>query len=258
VRRIARDLVSAIPLRERELIAIVGGGGKTNLLFALAEELRSRGRRVITSTTTKVRYEEALRAPSSVALDSEPRWLERVREGLLESGHLFVSRKPLDSGKVEGIDPVAAARIYEESLSDYLILEADGSAGRPVKAPAPHEPVIPSATTLTVAVMGLDALERPFSAETVFREELFERMTGIAPGENLTPQVLAKVFLDPEGLFKGTPPSAGRCVFLNKLDSLARREGSFTLAELLLSEAGGGISRVVIGSLFTKEYYVVE
>jgi probable selenium-dependent hydroxylase accessory protein YqeC len=253
-----RDLVSVIPLRKRELIAIVGGGGKTSLLFALAEELRSRGSRVITSTTTKIRYEEALQAPSAMFIGSEPRWLDRVRGAVQGSGHLFVSRKSLDSGKVEGIDSRVANQLFEESLSDYLILEADGSAGKPVKVPASHEPVIPSATTLTVALMGLEALELPFSAETVFRGELFSRMTGIDPGEDLTPGILAKVFLDPAGLFRGTPPSAKRCVFLNKLDRLTGKEGAFALADLLLSAAGGEIARVVIGSLFNREYYIRE
>ncbi len=56
-------LISALGLGPREHIAIVGGGGKTSLCFALAEELLRTGTRVITTTTTKVWHKEANRAP---------------------------------------------------------------------------------------------------------------------------------------------------------------------------------------------------
>ena len=48
------SLIEALALGSRELISLVGAGGKTTLMFALAEELRILNRRVVTTTTTKI------------------------------------------------------------------------------------------------------------------------------------------------------------------------------------------------------------
>jgi probable selenium-dependent hydroxylase accessory protein YqeC len=254
---VVKDLVSAIPLRRRELISLVGGGGKSTLLFALAEDLRLAGHSVITSTTTKIRHSEALRAPLAVYRRSEPRWREKLREGLGRKKHLFMGEAFLESGKVEGIDLHFADSLFQEGEADYLIVEADGAAGKPVKVPAPHEPVIPKLTTMTIAVMGLEALGRPFSSDLVFREELFQEMTGLTQGATLTPHSLSKVFFDERGLFKGTPPPASRVVFLNKADLLPR-ERAVEFGDLLLSTRGTSFQRVAIASLMNNEYLVTE
>ena len=51
---LAKDLTTALGLGAKEHVAIVGAGGKTSLMFALAEELRMHGGRIVTGTTTKV------------------------------------------------------------------------------------------------------------------------------------------------------------------------------------------------------------
>ena len=41
----------------KQLIAVVGGGGKTSLIFRLCEEMVSAGKKVIVTTTTHMAYE---------------------------------------------------------------------------------------------------------------------------------------------------------------------------------------------------------
>ena len=67
-----KDLFSALALGQREHVALVGGGGKTTLMFALAGELLQAGKKVITTTTTKIRGQEATRAPYKVFALSDP------------------------------------------------------------------------------------------------------------------------------------------------------------------------------------------
>ena len=50
----AIKLKDAISLNENEIISLVGGGGKTTLLFWLARELCPQG--VVLTTTTKMKY----------------------------------------------------------------------------------------------------------------------------------------------------------------------------------------------------------
>ncbi|MCP4665590.1 MAG: putative selenium-dependent hydroxylase accessory protein YqeC, partial [Deltaproteobacteria bacterium] len=159
--------------------------------------------------------------------------------------------------KVEGISPKRADAMFQEPLLDYLIVEADGAAHRPVKAPAQHEPVIPSSATVVVALMGLEAMGKDLGEEMVFRPERFERITGLVPGERLTPEILSRLFLSPKGLFKGSPPTARLVAFLNKVDLVGEEQGARELAGLVLKDAKSPIDRVVIGSVVKGRYAII-
>lgn len=254
-----QTLEEALAPGGREHIALVGGGGKTTLLFALANELARRGRRVITSTTTKIWFREAQRAPQVILVERNPEWRGELNGAVQRHGQAFLGRSLLDSGKVEGIARDLADEIYQDKEGiDYLILEGDGAAGHPVKAPALHEPVIPATATTVIAMLGLEAMWQRADPEVVFRLDAFEEITGTRPGHTLTPETLSRVFLNPEGMFKGRPPGARRTVFLNKIDLMNDERGAKDLASILLRGGPENIDRVVIGSLLEERYRVRE
>ena len=243
------ELVTALGLGSGEHVALVGGGGKTTLLFTLADALGKAGGKVVTSTTTKVRLPENRPDLESVFLSSDPDWERTLRTGLVNRGHVFFGNEILPSGKVTGITRSLADTLWRKPWINHLILEADGAAGLPVKAPASHEPVIPSSVTMVIAVVGLDALGAPFDEEHVFRMDRFEKITGLRPGEVIAPGILAKVFDGPEGLFKCTPPLARRVVFLNKLDLVGDAGDVRLLKEYILDSPSAGVDLVIAGSL---------
>ena len=256
--KVVNTLTAALGLEAREHVALVGGGGKTRLMFVLAEELRQAKKRVITSTTTKIWNREAKNSPYVGFVQSQPAWRDELSQELQTHGHAFLAHSPLESGKVQGINTSLADELYRDQELDYLIAEADGAAGRPVKAPAEHEPVIASSVTRVVAVMGLEALGQELSPEIVFRMDLFGKLTGLTVGEQLTPSVLCNLFLHPEGLFKGTPISAKRVAFLNKLDLLSDEQGARNLADLILGDKDSRVDQVVIGSIKESIYKIVR
>jgi probable selenium-dependent hydroxylase accessory protein YqeC len=251
------NLIAALGLEAREHVALVGGGGKTKLMFALAEELRQAKKRVITTTTTKIWNREAKNSPYVGFVQSQPAWRDELSEGLRTHGHAFLAHSPLESGKVRGINPSLADALYQDKEVDYLIVEADGAAGRPVKAPAEHEPVIASSVTRVVAVMGLEALGQELSPEIVFRKDLFCKLAKIEERERLTASVLSRLFLHPEGLFKGTPLHAKRVALLNKLDLLPEEQGARDLADSILTERDSRVDRVVMGSMMDGIYKII-
>ncbi len=253
-----KGLISALGLGPREHVALVGGGGKTSLMEELARELNLGGARVVATTTTKLWQSEARRFPGVILCAADPSWHQRLREGLERYGSVFVARGLLDTGKVEGISPQRADALFEDPLVDHLILEADGSAGRPLKAPAEHEPVIPSSATLVVAMMGLEAIGNPLGPQVVFRSDFYERITGLKQGLILTPRAIARVFRSTKGLFKNTPAPARRVAFLNKLDLVANDQRARDLAGLLLQGPHPAVDTVVLGSLVEKNYFPVS
>ena len=46
-----------IDVNSKKIISVVGGGGKTSLIFRLAEELAEQGKKVIVTTTTHIAFE---------------------------------------------------------------------------------------------------------------------------------------------------------------------------------------------------------
>ena len=200
------------------VIAFVGAGGKTSALFGLARDMEGQGLRVLVTATTHLmdpRWE-----PSRPAFDlvlrpdlefpSKPATLPEAHPGLT----VLLSRPAEPPGKLKGIHPAWIPAL--RASWDLILVEADGSKRLPVKAPAPHEPVIPPGTDLVVGLVGLDCLERPMDGQTVHRPDHFSAITGCAIGEPIAWQHLAALVRHPEGLFK---QAAGACVILfNKVD----------------------------------------
>jgi probable selenium-dependent hydroxylase accessory protein YqeC len=159
------------------------------------------------------------------------------------------------SGKAEGIPPAFADRLFSNSWLDYLILEADGAAGRPLKAPADHEPVIPPSATVTVGSMGLESLGKALHEDVVFRADRFGTVVGLEQGEELTPKGVSRIFVNPGGVFRGAPCQARRIPFLNKLDLLPRELEAKELAGRLLESS---MDRVVMASILKRHYVVMK
>jgi probable selenium-dependent hydroxylase accessory protein YqeC len=252
------DLVYALGLGPREHIAIVGGGGKTALMIALADMLSRAGARVVTTTTTKVWLTQARLAPRVIFRHNHPLWREDLGRGLSESKSVFVAERPLESGKAEGIDPAVCDDLFTSGASDYIIAEADGAGGRPVKAHAPHEPVIPQSSTVVVAMVGLDCLGRPANSLTVFRLAFFLKMTGLGEGQTLTPESVSRLFKGVAGLFRGSPPEARFVVFLNKLDALMGDQEAIPLGRRILKTSFLPLDRVICGSLREQRYRILR
>lgn len=195
----------------RGVTAVIGGGGKTTMLYALARELAP-GARVILCTTTHI-----LPPPHLPVLDPASR--EELAAALDRTPCLCLGT-PAAEGKLTAPTlPMAALA----EAADYVLVEADGSRHRPVKAHLPHEPVIPETAARTVLVAGASALGRPVG-EAVHRPEQFCRLTGARPEDPVTAGNLA-VLLGREGL--------GDAVFLNQTESREAREAAAALAAVL-------------------------
>ena len=242
-----KGVIAALSLGPKEHVAVVGGGGKSTLCFALAEALALTGERVVSTTTTKVWQAEANAFPRRVLCTSNGPGLEAVEEGLNKAGNVFVGQEFLENGKVAGISPTLADALFRMPGTQYVITEADGAAGRPLKAPAAHEPVIPGSATTVIALMGLKALGKPMGPDMVFRPQLFKALTGLKEGDILNPEKLVGAFDSGSGLFKNTPVSSRRMVFLNQLDVLPNDRAARELARHLMS-AQPFIERVILGS----------
>ncbi|NJL93462.1 MAG: putative selenium-dependent hydroxylase accessory protein YqeC, partial [Anaerolineae bacterium] len=119
-------------------------------------------------------------------------------------------------GKVLGIPPAAITTWVDHVDSDTILVEADGSRRLPLKAPHPHEPVIPPATTLLVPVAGMDAVGQPFDESTVYNPEAVAAHFGFVPKTQIQYPWIAQIMRDEALGLKGAPPGARIVPLLNK------------------------------------------
>lgn len=220
------------PGRER-IVSIVGAGGKTTLMYALAGEYARRGLRVGAGTTTHI-LRPAGRRPRRGRLRRRSRRAERALAG----GRIAVAGTPARGAPGKLAAPAPETLAWLAAHTDALFLEADGSRRLPVKFPNSTEPVIPEGTGRVIAVAGLSALGRPFD-EVCHRAPLAREALGIPEGASVTPGIIARLLLAGYGRFSPT-------VLLNQADTPALREQGEQAAALLRA---GGIEKVLILSL---------
>lgn len=208
--------------------AVIGGGGKTTLLRTLGEELAEAGYRVLLCTTTKI-----------LPFDGLPLLPAPTEASLAEA--LDTRRLACAGTPVPGTGKLAAPGIPMRKLAvlaDYVLAEADGAAGRPLKAHAPHEPVIPPEANQTVLVIGASGFGRPI-AEAAHRPALYARLAGAEESAPASPETEAAVLLA-EGLHTR--------VFINQVETAEARRQAAALAARLSCP-------VLAGSLMRKERY---
>lgn len=191
--------------------AIVGGGGKTTLMFRLAEELASRGAIAVAITTTRIYPPED---PEICLLCGR----EDLSD-LMERGRVYCIGAPGMDGKLHypGDEAFAAAR----QSAHRLFVEADGAKHCPAKAPGENEPVIPPNVDNFIAVAGLDAPGGKI-ADVCFRSELVCEILGAKPEDILSTEMLAELILSERGQRKALPEGVPFTVVLNKADSPER------------------------------------
>ncbi len=202
-------LAVSLRLADRELLALVGGGGKTTSLAALGGQLT--GRTILTTTTKMGRDQlsrfETLDAPS----DDDLR--DALRRGPV------VVRSRVQGHKALGVRPETCDRWFADRATvEHVLVEADGARQRPFKAPRPLEPLIPITATTVLAHIGADALGRVI-VDQCHRPMRVAAVAGCSPAERLTPARAATVLLSDRGGRKAVPDGARFVVVVTKVEA---------------------------------------
>ena len=243
-RTTASSLVRDLGLKQREFISLVGAGGKTTLMFTLARELLSHNKKIITTTTTKIYPPEPKQSPALILGGMEA--FSEIEKALDRYGHITWAAGRAAKEKLAGVSKADLSALWFSGRPDFLIVEADGSAQRPIKAPGADEPVVPEETTLFISVVGLSALNKPLNKESAFRPEIISRLTGVPLNSPMTPEGVARLLIHPDGGLKGWLPGMRVVIILNQADKAPGPGTGHRLAERVEEMAEGRISKVLI------------
>jgi probable selenium-dependent hydroxylase accessory protein YqeC len=255
-----------LDLKEKAFISLVGAGGKSTIFFFLAYELGKKKKKIILTTTTHMftrQLNPFITTKNLIETDDEKIMEEDIKKFFHQNENRKIVLvhhriKEKEEEKVAGPSPDYLSQWWNLGLADYFLVEADGARGRPLKAPASHEPVICESTTDLIGVIGIDALGLPLEEKNVFRPHLFSQLTGMKIKEKISLDAMAALICHPQGLFKSVPPHSKCHLFINKVDDELRKKLAKKLAVQVLQYNYGKINDIIIGSSYQKVQPVIE
>ncbi len=246
----AINLQEALSLGDKGVISLVGAGGKSSLMYSLARELVSAGKSVLTTTTTKIFMPSPAESPVTIVSKIPEEIVKKAETLLGEYSHMTLGSEYLQShDKLNGLEPSIIEYILHADLFDFIIIEADGADRKPLKACAPHEPVVPLFSDYIVALVGLDVVAKPLAEKWVFRPIIFSRITGVKLMESVTESAIASLMLHDMSSITITGQQSTKIAFLNKADNLKALKAGERIAAFLQKRGRGIFHRVVIGEL---------
>ena len=186
-------LVDALEAREG-IVCAVGAGGKKSVLYQLARE--HRGRFALTATVHTTVFPDELGLQSIIADDAALRQRLRAADPALSVAYACPSGKP---GRHAGAKPATIRAIHDEGGFDATFVKADGARMRWIKAPAPDEPIIVPGADVVVPVVSARALGEPLGDRVAHRVDRVAAVTGVAPGEILTPEAVGRLLASEQG-----------------------------------------------------------
>lgn len=240
-------LTEIFNVKKGDVISIVGSGGKTSLLFKLAEELKKEYK-VLVSTSARILM------PSYDCYD----YLYTNLNSYIGNKHdnsagVIVISKDIneETHKLLGIDDFDLDVLMQDF--DIILLEADGSKELPLKGWKNHEPPVLNKTTKTIGVMPSNFINKRIDKEFIYGFDEFNILTDNS--EYINFEAIGKICSNKNGIFKNSKGSL--YLFLNKADTneeiASVLELSKYLSEFIINETFK--FKICFGSLKKGVYY---
>jgi probable selenium-dependent hydroxylase accessory protein YqeC len=216
-------------------IALIGGGGKSGLLWTLGREFKSQLNAVLLTTLTKARtnppvdtfyYEKAIK---------------NIRELAGKNNPLFIISEKISPEKYQGLSPSQIVTLL--SYFDIAIMESDGSRNQSLKAHNKIDPVVPGFVTHLIVVVGADVVNTKISDGYVHRSQSFQEIWGLGEDDKLSPEFIAEVITSKKGYLSKVKHQPEIVYFINKAEKFEKNAKN--LAGYVTSKTK---SKVFIGS----------
>ena len=195
--------------KSKHIVSLVGGGGKTTLMYELAEQCARLGKKVACLTTTHIWTPQVCVYARNLC-EVEQLW----QRGL----YAVIGEVEQGSGKLTRPSEALLEQVL--AACDIAFIEADGAKRMPCKVPAAHEPVLLADSDLVIAVCGLDALGKTLE-EVCFRWQLGEKIFATSCNALMDEAKLALLLVSEQGSRKAVDEREFYIV-LNKCDLVAQ------------------------------------
>ena len=247
------DFFKFLKTSDQQVVSIIGCGGKTSLLWALAAQARC-GKTLVTTTTHTQRPEQAA-GLYDYFFDEAASAGFKPQDGVGFAGNVNSSGFSISSFSIPALERIIP-------FFDNVFIEADGSRTKPLKGWAAYEPVITDSTTVSVGILPLWPLGRPVSQEIVHRLPLFTALSGADEGsiiglEHYLPVISGRTQdgFDRDAALSGFAHSlfkisgGEKVLFFNQVEDEDQMEKARRLAAMLPPDFRAGLSALIAGSV---------
>lgn len=231
------------------VISIVGGGGKTTTMYALADELAREGARVLVTTTTAFYYPDEAQVDCVIIEKEEESLYKKLESAFKDFNKVAAAKEFIRRDKVVGFSPNVINNLAEKRLFDYVLIEADGSRGRSLKGYRDNEPVVPKNTTHLIMVVGIDCIGKQLNETWVHRPEVVVSAIKKSMNSVITVNDVAQILIHPKGFLKALPANAKSFVLINKADDDKRLKLAVELGKKVLEQQEKNINKVIIAHM---------
>lgn len=243
------ELNKILDIKKGDVISIVGAGGKTTLMFLLANELKNKGK-VLVTTTTKI-YNPSEEVDSLALGEEGYKFLKSINDnGIYSYGKYINAENKLIGADVEILNGLTDS-------FDYILVESDGSKRKDLKAWNNNEPVVSSITSNTIGVLSLKTINMEINSENIHRLKEFTSLTNSKEGQKVNLDTLIEVIFNKKGLFKEA--IGEKVLFLNKVDYINEDTLNLFLDKIICKNKEIKLlDKIVYGSLKNKSFKYIN
>ena len=197
--QIKKSLLDGLQITEtaKEVISVVGAGGKTTTIRRLTDEMEKRQKNVAVTTTTRMKKEPHFLLGADA---------ERITQRWGQTHQVWFGEQDDNPEKVRGVSEALLDEVRKYGPDLFLI-----------------EPVIYQKSTRVLAVYGLDAVGKSFR-EACFRPGLAAEILEKKITDPISAVDIARLALESRGGKKNVKETMRYQVILNKADTTRRRQ----------------------------------
>lgn len=287
------NLIHAFEIKNKDIITIVGAGGKTSLMFSASFLLRRDFKVLVTTTTHIYVPDDKLYDEMIMLSDFENNKISNKDENLNENnedksfnekynkekldyifrdnkrGIYLVGNNIINNCKIKGLTFEQLDKVIP--YFDIVIIEGDGSKEKCLKGWNDSEPVIYPKTTKTIGVVDITSVGLDINEDNIHRLDRFLEIIKndshnkvYDSAENFKYSLCDKVninhlknmILNKNGLFKVS--RGERILFINKVENINNKKNSLKLIESIKDKWSFNVDSFIYGSVREKEFIKVE
>lgn len=243
------NLIDTFKISKKDIITIVGAGGKTSLMYSASSLLRKHYKVLITTTTHIYVPDNNLYDKIIMLTHFENKNYHSILQNN-KNGVYVIGSHIVNNSKIKGLTFDMLDKITP--YFDIVIIEGDGSKEKSLKGWNDSEPVIYSKTTKTIGVVDISSIGIDINEENIHRVGKFLSIINDDLAKTVQPKHLNKVILNKNGLFKFY--KGEKILFINKVENTNNRINALNIIKDIKNENQSYIDTFIYGSIFNNEF----
>ncbi|HJG95917.1 MAG TPA: putative selenium-dependent hydroxylase accessory protein YqeC [Romboutsia timonensis] len=243
------NLIDTFKINNKDIITIIGAGGKTSLMFSASSLLRN-DYKVLVTTTTHIYVPDNNLYDKIIMLthfenENYNNILQNNKNGVYVIGSHIVNNSKIKGLTFDMLDKITP-------YFDVVIIEGDGSKEKSLKGWNDNEPVIYPKTTKTIGIVDISSIGIDINEENIHRVDKFLDIINDYSNNKVNIEHLEKLILNKNGLFKFY--KGEKILFINKVEDINKRKNALNIIKDIKNENQSYIDKFIYGSIFNNEF----